>query len=197
MRITGGKYRSRIVLCPKGEIRPAMDRMRTSLFSILGPLDGISVLDLFSGSGLVGIETASRGAAEVDLVEKDWGKKPTILKNLAWVEEPVRLHLTEVKSFLKRADRQWDLIYADPPFPLAGKLEILELVSQKNLLSPQGTLVLHYPGEESYPEHVGQLRQFDHRNYGRSHLVFYTIDPLPLTVDPLPLTSDSPPPSHP
>lgn len=151
-----------------------MDRMRTSLFSILGPLDGISVLDLFSGSGLVGIETASRGAAEVDLVEKDWGKKPTILRNLSWVEEPVRLHLTDVKLFLKRAERQWGLIYADPPFPLAGKLEILELVAQRELLIPQGTLIMHYPGEETYPDQVGTLRRFDHRTYGRSHLVFYT-----------------------
>ena len=54
MRITGGKYRGRRIVCPPGVIRPAMDRMRESLFSILGNLEGISFLDLFSGSGLVG-----------------------------------------------------------------------------------------------------------------------------------------------
>ena len=64
MRITGGRYCGRKVIIPQGEleIRPAMDRMRESLFAILGPLDGISFCDLFSGSGCVGLEAASRGA---------------------------------------------------------------------------------------------------------------------------------------
>jgi 16S rRNA (guanine966-N2)-methyltransferase len=61
MRITGGEYRGRIVKCPPGVIRPAMDRMRESLFSILGNLEGKSFLDIFSGSGVVGLEAASRG----------------------------------------------------------------------------------------------------------------------------------------
>ena len=175
MRITSGKYRGRTVYCPPGVIRPAMDRMRTSLFSILGPLDGLSFLDLFSGSGLVGIEAASRGARFVDLVEKDFGKKAVIQRNLAWVEEPVHLHLADVKTFLKRADRRWDVIYADPPFPMAGKLEVLQLVAQRALLEPGGSLLLHYPEEESFPESVEGLVRYDHREYGRSQVVFYTL----------------------
>jgi 16S rRNA (guanine966-N2)-methyltransferase len=64
MRITGGKYRGRIVEVPKGtlEIRPAMDRMRESVFAVLGDLSGLSFLDLFSGSGIIAMEAASRGA---------------------------------------------------------------------------------------------------------------------------------------
>lgn len=178
MRITGGKYRGRTVFCPPGIIRPAMDRMRTSLFSILGPLDGLSFLDLFSGSGLVGLEAASRGASPVDLVEKDFGKKAVIQRNLAWVEEPVTLHLADVKAFLKRAARRWDVIYADPPFPMEGKLEVLQSVAERSLLEPGGSLLLHYPGEETFPETVGELVRYDHREYGRSHVVFYT-RPLP------------------
>lgn len=178
MRITGGKYRGRTVQCPPGVIRPAMDRMRTSLFSILGPLDGLSFLDLFSGSGLVGIEAASRGANPVDLVEKDFGKKAVIQKNLTWVEEDIKLHLADVKAFLKRATRRWDVIYADPPFPMAGKLEVLQLVAEQQLLAPHGSLLMHYPGEETLPETVGPLVRYDHREYGRSHVVFYTL-PLP------------------
>jgi len=160
-----------------------MDRMRTSLFSILGPLDDLSFLDLFSGSGLVGIEAASRGASPVDLVEKDFGKKAVIGRNLAWVEEPVKLHLADVKAFLKRADRRWDVIYADPPFPMGGKLEVLELVAERQLLAPRGSLLMHYPGEESFPETVGPLVRYDHREYGRSHVVFYTL-PLPEGSEP-------------
>jgi 16S rRNA (guanine(966)-N(2))-methyltransferase RsmD len=151
-----------------------MDRMRTSLFSILGPLDGLSFLDLFSGSGLVGLEAASRGATPVDLVEKDFGKKAVIGRNLAWVEDDVKLHLADVRMFLKRAARKWDVIYADPPFPMAGKLEVLQLVAAKELLVSGGSLLMHYPGEESFPETVGELVQYDHREYGRSHVIFYT-----------------------
>ena len=81
MRITGGIYRGRRITCPPGIIRPAMERMRESLFSILGDISGVPFLDLFSGSGLVGIEAASRGAEPVHLVELDRNKRETILKN--------------------------------------------------------------------------------------------------------------------
>ncbi len=174
MRITGGKYRGRTVQCPPGEIRPAMDRMRTSLFSILGPLDELSFLDLFSGSGLVGIEAASRGAEPVDLVEKDFGKKAVILKNITMVETKITLHLADVSAYLKRAERTWDVIYLDPPFPLAGKLGVLELVESRQLLAEGGSLLMHYPGEESFPANLGRYRRYDHREYGRSHIIFYT-----------------------
>jgi len=157
--------------------------MRTSLFSILGPLDGLSFLDLFSGSGLVGIEAASRGATPVDLVEKDFGKKSVIQRNLAWVEEEIKLHLADVSAYLRRASRPWDVIYADPPFPMAGKIDVLQLIAEKGLLKPGGSLLMHYPEEESLPEAVGPLVRYDHREYGRSHVVFYTL-PLPESSEP-------------
>ena len=81
MRITGGTLKGRIIECPDGIIRPAMDRMRESVFSILGDLTGKSWLDLFSGSGTIAIEAASRGATHIELCEKDKIKTPTLLKN--------------------------------------------------------------------------------------------------------------------
>ena len=71
MRITGGKLKGRNIKCPDGVIRPAMDRMRESVFAILGDLSGKSWLDLFSGSGTIAIEAVSRGATHVELCEKD------------------------------------------------------------------------------------------------------------------------------
>ena len=79
MRITGGKLKGRIIECPDGIIRPAMDRMRESVFSILGDLTGKSWLDLFSGSGTIAIEAASRGANPIELCEKDKIKVNTLL----------------------------------------------------------------------------------------------------------------------
>jgi 16S rRNA (guanine966-N2)-methyltransferase len=174
MRITGGKYGSRQIKCPKGIIRPAMDRMRESMFSILGDLHGLSFLDLFTGSGCIGIEAASRGASPVHLVEKDYIKKKVILDNLSLVEEENRLFLMPAEKFIKRCESQYDIIHLDPPFPLKGKETFLRLCEEKGILKPEGVLMMHYPDEESFPEVIGSFRRFDLRAYGRSQLIFYT-----------------------
>ena len=88
MRVTGGRYRGRTIKCPKGVIRPAMDRMRESLFNILGNISGESFLDLFSGSGAVGIDAASRGAEPVLLVEKDRGSARFFSRISPWWKRP-------------------------------------------------------------------------------------------------------------
>ena len=86
MRITGGQLKGRIIKCPDGVIRPAMDKMRESVFAILGDLDGKSWLDLFSGSGTIAIEAVSRGASNVELCEKDRLKIKTVLENVSLTE---------------------------------------------------------------------------------------------------------------
>lgn len=175
MRITGGRYRGRVITCPPGEIRPAMDRMRESLFSILGDITDLAFLDLFSGSGLVGIEAASRGAVPVHLVEMDGQKRTTILKNTGFVETDIKLFLANVLRFIPQVKQQYDIIYADPPFPMKRKTEIAELVAKHKALTPGGLFIIHYPAEEqsSWPMEVGSLRFMDERKYGRSLLRFY------------------------
>ncbi len=173
MRITGGKYRSRIVKCPKGIIRPAMDRMRESLFSILGDLSEQSFLDLFSGSGLVGIEAASRGAKPVVLVEKDPGKKRVIRENMEIVEEDIRLLLMPVERFLKQFNTSYDFVYRDPPFPFTEKVKMVEEVSRLGVVKAGGQIIIHYPEEDKWPEKVDDLEVIDTRKYGRSILLFF------------------------
>ena len=87
MRITGGKLKGRNIKCPDGVIRPAMDRMRESVFAILGDLSGKSWLDLFSGSGTIAIEAVSRGATHVELCEKYKIKVKTVLDNVSITEK--------------------------------------------------------------------------------------------------------------
>ena len=176
MRVTGGLYNGRTIKCPKGVIRPAMDRMRVSMFSILGPMEGLSYLDLFSGSGSVGIEAASRGAEPVHLVEMDRIKKKTILENISWVETEIKLFMQPVQRFLKNCTESYDFVHLDPPFPMGEKLKVLELAEKAGVLKAGGTLTMHYPGEEDYPENIGSLRRYDLRRYGRSELIFYTRD---------------------
>jgi len=174
MRITGGKYRGRTVKCPPGIIRPAMDRMRESMFSILANIEGLSFLDLFSGSGCIGLEAASRGAYPIDIVEKDYKKKRVILENLSMAEEKINLFLMPVERFAKKAEKSYNIIHLDPPFPLPHKENFLKLVDEYQLLKEEGICMIHYPAEESLPEEIGSLRRYDLRKYGRSELAFYT-----------------------
>lgn len=172
MRITGGKYRGRLIACPRGEIRPAMDRMRESLFAILGDLTGQAFLDLFSGSGLVGIEAASRGASPVVLVERDRGKRDVIRRNLSFVEEETHLFIMPVERFLRYTKEQFDIIYLDPPFAMPGKDSLIRRIDELNLLKAYGMVILHHPKEDVIPEEIGNLFLCDRRTYGRSILVF-------------------------
>jgi 16S rRNA (guanine966-N2)-methyltransferase len=173
MRITGGLYKGRTVKCPKGVIRPAMDRMRESLFSILGNLNGYSFLDLFSGSGIVAIEAASRGASHIEAVEMDRGKKKTIIENLSIAEKPPKLWVMSAQQFIKRCPGKFDIIYLDPPFPLGEKQKLLELIDHRKLCEEEGKCIIHHPGEEKWPDRIGDLVFSDLRKYGRSFLRFY------------------------
>ncbi len=177
MRITGGALRGRTIRCPDGTIRPAMDRMRESLFAILGDLDGRSFLDLFSGSGTVAIEAVSRGASHVELVEKDRVKVQTILNNVSLTEREmgrrILCHFMAVELFLKRCRRTFDIIFLDPPFPYKYHQGLIEMVAQGEILNLRGTALIHRPKEKKMPDAINQLRLCDRREYGRSIVDFY------------------------
>ena len=173
MRITGGLYRGRTILCPPGVIRPSMDRMRQSLFSILGDLEGISFLDLFSGSGVLGVEAASRNAAPVLLVEKDPRKRATILKNISFVETPMELITAPVERFLRSNQRSWDVIFLDPPFDFETKGGVLDAACQAPHLSPGGLAIIHLHSAEKLSMERPALELVDRREYGQSLLLFF------------------------
>lgn len=173
MRITGGKYLNRRIQCPPGIIRPAMDRMRESMFSILGDLSGMTFLDLFSGSGIVGIEAASRNALKVILVEKDRKKKKSILENISFVKSDIRLYLYPAERFIKTCKTKFNIIYLDPPFNMKNKMSFISMISNKNILNDVGKIIIHLPREDKYNEKINSFNMYDMRKYGRSLLLFY------------------------
>ncbi len=173
MRITGGTLKNRQVECPKGIIRPAMDKMRESVFSILGDLTGLSFLDLFTGSGICGLEAYSRGAYPVYLVEKDEGKFPVLLKNISMAHRRLECKKMPVELFIKRAKISFDIIYIDPPFPYKFHLELLEKISESNVLKNGGLVLIHRPSEKNLPDAIKSLIKKDKRIYGRSIVDFY------------------------
>ncbi|WP_149554099.1 16S rRNA (guanine(966)-N(2))-methyltransferase RsmD [Treponema pectinovorum] len=177
MRITGGKLKGRTIKCPDGVIRPAMDRMRESVFAILGDLSGKSWLDLFSGSGTIAIEAASRGASQVQLCEKDKIKVKTILENVSITEKELGVkigcHFMAVELFLKRCKENFDYIFFDPPFPYKFRKDLIKTVDSSSLLKDGGTVMIHYPDEDALPDKIGNLCLVDKRIYGRSIVNFY------------------------
>ena len=175
MRVTGGRLSGRILKVPKGplEIRPAMDRMRESVFAVLGDLSGLSFLDLFSGSGVIGVEAASRGAARVVCVEKDRAKFPTLLENAAIGGGTVECHCVPAERFVLRARERFDLVFLDPPFPYAWKRELLASVAKARLAKDGGLVLMHFPEEEALPDALDGLERSDERRYGRSVVRFW------------------------
>jgi len=175
MRVTGGIYCGRTIELPTGqlEIRPAMDRMRESVFGVLGDLTGLSFLDLFSGSGIIALEAASRGAAPVTCVERDRAKFPLLLKNVSIAEQRIECKAQPVELFLARNRTPFDIAFLDPPFPYAYKLDLLKSLDTGPSLKDGGLVLIHFPKEDRLPPQIGRLACEDERVYGRSIVRFY------------------------
>jgi 16S rRNA (guanine966-N2)-methyltransferase len=125
VRIVAGAYRGRRIEAPRGRsTRPTSDRVREALFSILGPIDGVRALDLFAGSGALGVEALSRGAAEAVFVESDAQAVAAVRRNLEALGVDARVHRRDAFSWLESAatgEEAFDLVFADPPYSSASR----------------------------------------------------------------------------
>ncbi|MEE4273292.1 MAG: RsmD family RNA methyltransferase [Thermoanaerobaculales bacterium] len=157
MRVTGGIWASRRLRGPskKQKIRPTPDAMRERAFAVLGPtVDGAVVLDLFAGSGAVGIEALSRGAARVVFVDAHRSATRLIRGNLESLQAPddatriLQRPAIRAVGELARSGEIFDLVWADPPFESwPDGLEALTAAARKGLVSADATLCLECPAE--------------------------------------------------
>ncbi|MDQ3719576.1 MAG: 16S rRNA (guanine(966)-N(2))-methyltransferase RsmD [Actinomycetota bacterium] len=123
MRVVAGAYGGRRLQAPAGtRTRPTADRVREALFSILGPIDGLRVLDLFAGSGALGIEALSRGAASATFVDSAPAAVAAVRRNLAAMGPEAEVHRGEALRWLARAPGLYDLVFVDPPYDQAARL---------------------------------------------------------------------------
>jgi 16S rRNA (guanine(966)-N(2))-methyltransferase RsmD len=173
MRITGGALKGRIVEVPGGVIRPAMDRMRESVFGALGDLTGQSFLDLFSGSGIIALEAASRGANPVEAVEMDGVKRKTLIENVAL--SPVRIHcrFMAAELYIRRAKKPFNIIFCDPPFPYKFKGELAASIAASPLMEAGSRLIFHRPRQDAFEAPPLGLTFEESRVYGRSIVDFF------------------------
>jgi 16S rRNA (guanine(966)-N(2))-methyltransferase RsmD len=150
-----------------------MDRMRESVFGVLGDLSGLSFLDLFSGSGVIALEAASRGAAELEAVEMDRQKRKTLLENVSLSPVRINCRFMAVELYVKRAKRSFDLIFCDPPFPYQFKWELVRAIAASPLVREGSRLLLHRPREDFYEAPLPFLVKTESRIYGRSVVDFF------------------------
>jgi len=173
MRITGGELCGRQVKIPKGIIRPAMDRMRESVFASLGEISGKSFLDIFSGSGIIALEAASRGAEYIEAVEADPLKRHTLLENVKISPVRIYCHFMPAELYIRRAKRRFDYIFCDPPFPYKYKWELLECIASSNLMGEGSCLLLHRPREDFRDAPITNMILKNSKEFGRSVVNFY------------------------
>ena len=173
MRIIGGKYKSRVLSSFDGtEIRPTADRTKEALFNILyTKVTGARVLDLFCGSGSLGIECISRGASEV--VFNDARKESIALlkKNLQKINEKGVVYNLDYLALLKGVKPSFDLIFLDPPYYADFGVRARREIGKSALLTADGIVV--YERDRKFEEEVEGLELYDERKYGKSYLSFF------------------------
>ncbi len=174
-RITSGSLGSRKLRSPKGvNVRPTPGRVKESLFSILaGRLEGARVLDLFAGTGAIGFEAASRGAASVVAVESHRETAAAIeeaAKGLG-VSDVVSVFAAPAERALYRLQGPFDLVYLDPPYANAVPLQLFGLLRERGLLAPDALVVYEHAARTILPEIPG-YRSEREEVYGDVALAF-------------------------
>ncbi|MDI6758543.1 MAG: 16S rRNA (guanine(966)-N(2))-methyltransferase RsmD [Candidatus Omnitrophota bacterium] len=180
MRITTGKYRGRIIKMPEG-IRPTQEKVRKAVFDILGNIEGVSFLELFAGSGAIGIEALSRGAAEVVFVEKDRRCIRRIEENPMQGEEATLKHfqvlgLDVFKALeqLEKEDKKFDVIFLDPPYYEDMAKKTLQMLAGYDILAPNGLIIVQHFKKDDLADNIEDLTLFKQRRYGNTVLSFYS-----------------------
>ena len=183
MRIIAGEWRGRKLEIPAG-IRPMLERERARLFSILGPrIEGARVLDLFSGTGAMGLEALSRGAAQCTAVENGHRVLPVLRRNVSHLRAGERHNIVPISAFrlndLPRA-HPYDIAIAAPPFPLLRDTEQIERFHamfawiMEKLLIPGGLFVLEMPADLDPAAVSGLGPAEDRRRTASSMIAFWS-----------------------
>ncbi len=164
MRVIGGAFKGRNLKSPPSlQVRPTSDRLRETLFNVIASrVPDSRFLDLCAGSGAVGIEALSRGAAQATFVDRSRRSCQLIESNLELCrvpEEQRDIYCSEVTEFLRQWDTDgWDLVFLDPPYT-TDYLRILEILGSKKLLHDGGLLVVEHHHKTQLPETTGNLRR--------------------------------------
>ena len=186
MRISGGESRGLPLLgAAVSGVRPTTERVRSAIFNILqsDKVEGSRVLDLYAGTGSLGIEALSRGAISADFVERNRRQCRVIQENLEFTgySDVSRVNCADVLDWLNRfavvpGDKtSYDLVVLDPPYPMGEPTPTLERLATSTLLSANSTVVVGFSNRVILPADIHRLHQIDRRSYGDNAVGFYAV----------------------
>lgn len=180
MRVVSG-IRKGIALkaVPGSSTRPTTDKVKEAMFNMIGPyFDGGVILDLFAGSGGLGIEALSRGAEKAIFVDRDGKAIQTIQENVNTCDfaDKTEIYRNEAERALKAVIKRglsFDIIFLDPPYKKQQLLKLLEIINAENVLTDSGTIVCEHGSDIELPDTVGVLEKRKHEKYGIISITIY------------------------
>jgi len=175
MRIISGKFKGRRFRAPtKIKARPTTDMAREGLFNVLNQkidTSGLTVLDLFAGTGAVSLEFLSRGAKHITAIDIDITSKKHLEKVKAdWELKNMKVVRADALALAKKANQQFDLVFADPPYGHKRFAEIPDIILSSGWLNEGGLFILEHSSEFDFSENP---RFQDHRNFGNVNFTFF------------------------
>ena len=177
MRVVSGKYGGRPLKTLDGKTtRPTTDKIKGAIFNMIGPyFDGGRVLDLYAGSGSLGIEAVSRGMESAVLVEKDRRAQAIVAENIAMTKEVARFELLKMESSraLEQLTGQFDLVLLDPPYAKEQIIADIEKMAERKLLSEDIMVVCETDKSVDLPEEIAYLGIWKQKIYGISKVTVY------------------------
>jgi 16S rRNA (guanine966-N2)-methyltransferase len=181
MRIIAGAFKGRRLAPVKGRIRPTAAKVREAVFNILGAaVDGVRVLDLFAGTGALGIEALSRGAAQAVFVEEHPEALKVLRRNLEALGLSDRTTVwplpaaVALKKVAGRGER-FGLAFLDPPYGGGAAAATLNVLAALDLMGPGARVVVEHSRRENLPEACGALTRLEVRRYGDTQVAFYLV----------------------
>lgn len=182
MRVISGKNRGTKLYTLEGiQTRPTLDRVKESLFNIINfDIPGCIFLDLFAGSGSIGIEAASRGAKKVIMCEKSKDAINIINKNLekTKLDKEVILYKEDFETCINKLKDKVDIIFLDPPYKTDYAVKAIEKLLKMNLIKENTIIIIETDIERKVENDIEKfnLVEYDKKKYGRAHLLFYKLD---------------------
>jgi len=171
VRIISGKIRGLKLNSPSGtDTRPTLDRVKEAIFSMLTPyLNDAVVLDLFAGSGALGLESLSRGACKAVLVDSSSDAISCIKSNIsaARMENSTDIYKTDALRYLEQCSDCFDIIFLDPPYFAGIYDKVIGIISERNLLSENGLIVVEWDFENGFTNNILPFVVFREKKYGR------------------------------
>lgn len=183
MRVISGSARGRTLKAVPGMgTRPTTDKVKEALFSMIGPyFDGGAVLDLFAGTGGLGIEALSRGMDKAVFVDLEYKSIEVVRSNLkaAGLEDKAEVYKNDAERALKalaKREAAFDLVFLDPPYRLKHVDKLMATMDSLKLLKPEATIVVEYDSSFEYPDSFGPFKEVRKAKYGEAAVSVYNYE---------------------